>query len=89
MFAIKLVQTWFKPCRPSFVRPNRASSGYALGSSGYEHVLIGETKNGKVSGFHNWLHFYHEEKEGNIDYMGWIYQKDFGKVKQILALIKT
>ena len=45
-------------------------------SSGFEHVLLGElqTKNGvtQVSGFHNWLQFYFEEKKNNLaNYYGY------------------
>ena len=29
-------------------------------------------KNGQVSGFHNWIMFWLEEKKGNIDYRGYI-----------------
>ena len=31
-----------------------------------------QVKNGKVSGFHNWIMFWLEEKKGNIDYRGYI-----------------
>jgi len=41
-------------------------------SSGFEHVFTGEIKNGEVSGFHNWIQFYLEEKRGNLDYYGYI-----------------
>jgi hypothetical protein len=31
-----------------------------------------QVKNEKVSGFHNWIMFWLEEKRGNIDYRGYI-----------------
>jgi len=41
-------------------------------SSGFEHVFVGEIRDGKVSGFHNWIRFYMEERKGNVDYKGYI-----------------
>lgn len=35
-------------------------------------VFVGEVKNGQISGFHNWIQFYLEEKAGNVDYRGYI-----------------
>lgn len=41
-------------------------------SSGFEHVFVGEVKDGSVTGFHNWIQFYMEEKKGDLDYRGYI-----------------
>ena len=46
-----------------------------MDSSGFEHVFVGEVKNGSVSGFHNWINFYLEEKRGNVDFRGYIKPK--------------
>ncbi|XP_078678145.1 uridylate-specific endoribonuclease D-like [Branchiostoma floridae x Branchiostoma belcheri] len=54
------------------------SSGAAMDSSGFEHVFLGEFKNGKVSGFHNWLTTYLLEKDGELNYYGYIWDKQPG-----------
>lgn len=41
-------------------------------SSGFEHVFVGESRAKEVIGFHNWIQFYLQEKQGNVDYQGYI-----------------
>jgi poly(U)-specific endoribonuclease len=46
--------------------------GGRMDSSGFENVFVGEAKNGKVTGLHNWIQFYLEEQKGALDYHGYI-----------------
>ena len=40
-------------------------------SCGFEHVFVGETREHDVTGFHNWIQFYLQEKAGRLDYRGY------------------
>jgi poly(U)-specific endoribonuclease len=60
-----LHQLWFN------LYPRSSSRRATVDSSGFEHTMVGELRS-KVSGFHNWIQFYLEEKKGNINYLGWI-----------------
>lgn len=55
-----------------WVKPYGRSRGGREDSSGFEHVFVGEVKDDKVSGFHNWIQLYQEEKKGALDYRGYI-----------------
>jgi poly(U)-specific endoribonuclease len=58
---------------------NRTKGG-PKDSSGFEHVFCGEVRDGKISGFHNWVRFYLEEQKGTniLDYRGYIKPKNVG-----------
>ncbi|XP_069106452.1 uridylate-specific endoribonuclease-like [Argopecten irradians] len=72
-------------------------SGTSYGSNGFEHVFVGETSSTSVSGFHNWIQFYLEEKRGHVNYLGYIYTKQprklgvhftwFDKTKPLTTLL--
>lgn len=66
-FKQQLYDLWFRPYY-------RSSRDRIVDSSGFEHVFVGEINPVKntVTGFHNWLQFYMEEKAKNINYMGYI-----------------
>lgn len=46
-------------------------------SCGFEHVFVGESKEGKIVGFHNWLQFYLEEKKGAVNYTGYLLPRGY------------
>ena len=41
-------------------------------SSPFEHVFVGEIRNDKIIGMHNWIQAYLEERNGNFDYQGYL-----------------
>ena len=49
-----------------------------------EHVFVGEIDgrrpNSPVSGFHNWVRYYLEERSGRLEYQRWKGQIDVGKI---------
>jgi len=68
-FKRKLHEMWF----------GLYSREVANDSSGFEHVFIGEVKDHQVTGFHNWIQMYLEEKAGRLDYLGYIKPKQRGR----------
>lgn len=77
LFKSQLYDLWFQMYYRSSVR----------GSSGFEHVFVGETKsaNSIVSGFHNWIQFYLEEKKQQLNYYGFLQKSN---TSPYLGLVK-
>jgi poly(U)-specific endoribonuclease len=61
-FKSKLNKLWFNLFRRSGKND----------SSGFEHVFVGEMKQDKISGMHNWIQVYQEEQNDRFDYKGYI-----------------
>ncbi len=59
-FRDELNQYWFG----DYGRRN----GGPVDSSGFEHVLVGEIDSSGVTGFHNWVQFYLEERDGDLEF---------------------
>jgi poly(U)-specific endoribonuclease len=49
----------------------RRTSGGPVDSSGFEHVFVGEVKDGQVIGCHNWIQILVEESKKTLDYQGY------------------
>lgn len=54
--------------------------GGKIGSSAMEHIFLAEIKDGRVSGLHNWLYFFDEEKKRSANYLGYMKKLDLGNV---------
>jgi len=65
-FASQVFDIWFTQFR--------THHGGPLSSSGFEHVFVGEQNKEKdeVSGLHNWIQFWREEKAGRVNYKGYV-----------------
>ncbi|XP_055871280.1 uridylate-specific endoribonuclease-like isoform X1 [Biomphalaria glabrata] len=52
---------------------SRSGTGTTPDTSGFEHMMVGEYKDGNtVNGFHNWVSFYEKEKAGTLNYFGYV-----------------
>ncbi|XP_053564181.1 uridylate-specific endoribonuclease D [Bombina bombina] len=56
-----------------------------LDSSGFEHVFTGEIQRKKVSGFHNWVQLYLQEKSGQVNYLSYSVNKTRDNFPGVLA----
>ena len=52
----------------------------AVGSSAFEHVLVGEKKHG-ISGLHSWVRYATQEQLGDMNYLGYINHIQLGVVR--------
>lgn len=50
------------------------------GSSGLEHVFLGEKNGNSISGYHGWIKFYQDELAGRMNYLGYMVKLDLGVV---------
>jgi poly(U)-specific endoribonuclease len=51
------------------------SPAWATSHCIFNSVFVGEIRDDKISGFHNWIQFCIEEKKGTVDYRGYIKPK--------------
>lgn len=58
----------------------------SMTSSGFEHVFLSEVKRGKIIGLHNWIYFAETEKQGELNYKGWVKIIDLGEVRKLKRL---
>lgn len=63
-----LHKIWFKLYR-------RCEEDDTLDSCGFEHVFVGERRDGKVIGMHNWISIWIQESKGKLNYKGCVEQK--------------
>ncbi|XP_012220789.1 endoribonuclease CG2145 [Linepithema humile] len=61
-----------------------------IGSTGFEHVFMAETKqmdtNTEILGLHNWIYFNAEESRNHANYLGYIKKVDIGNKGSIIKM---
>ena len=75
---------WFTPYCRSARNKSKKKLQCAAGSSGFEHVFIGEQKRTSISGVHGWISFAMAEQRGEIDYFGHLTTVDLGNKVNIV-----
>ena len=50
------------------------------GSSGFEHIFLGEKDNTTIQGYHSWFKYYRDEMAGKVNYLGYLHKTDLGVV---------
>ena len=53
------------------------------GSSGLEHVFLGEKNSNSISGYHGWIKYDRDELAGRMNYLGYMAKIDLGVVSLI------
>ena len=64
-------QAWRSLLHKLWFQMYRRTSGGPIDSSGFEHVFVGEVKEGQVIGCHNWIQILVEESKKTLDYKGY------------------
>ncbi|KAB7498359.1 Poly(U)-specific endoribonuclease-like protein, partial [Armadillidium nasatum] len=82
----KLLEGRLRPALYHIWFTSYSRSPSVIGSSGFEHVFLGEIKKSQVSGFHNWLFFEKEEQEKDINYKGYMTSLNLGDKGEILKM---
>lgn len=81
-FAAKVFDIWFSTYSTSGRRGPKSSSGF-------EHVCVGEEKTDRdtgrasITGFHNWIRFWSQERAGNVDYRGYVGAAERGESRVV------
>ncbi|CAG8477374.1 9756_t:CDS:2 [Diversispora eburnea] len=66
-YKAKLIKLWFDMY---------ARQGHSGDSSAFEHVFLGEVRDGEAKAFHNWIAIYFYEKAGKFDYKSFVPMKE-------------
>ncbi len=59
------------------------------GTSGFEHSFCGEIDDSQVKGYHNWISFYLDELNGDLDYTTFIEEENISSEASVYYLTKS